>query len=472
MRTAPSHSLWIRQLVTLSAAVLVLATRGYTAEATKPRTPSQEPSISSLETAPWDIYLYYYLKGGIPAGPSFGKKIPPSCPQQPGVNGPGVLCEDFDTNRNGVPGFQFSRLPIGVDPDDPLRAVGDPDDDVLGFAIGTGASPAGTEAATCPSDVGFPACATPVAEENDWHLHSPTEAPDSVYDPIGALTSGAPDGGKAHSGIRSMHWGRHLDPTSELGDTIRFRQVSAFVLDSDGRNDPDVPGIVPGPASTLEFWHIHSTINFETFLGCDGLQPCPYTFGGGQLHISVLGADGRFERWRRLTPTLNPYDSPIISSVSLCAFDPGDDQIAPNDLTMCHSARVWSDIGDVSGTDATCTTDTDGNDPYNFDCGFISCTPGPGCTENGSIGQGVWVRSAFDLSPFAGRVARLRWIGMMLGGWSFGQSRSALEPEPGAPAYEYFDHDDGWYIDDIALTDLRDRAHPALKRTPITPENP
>jgi len=41
---------------------------------------------------------------------------------------------------------------------------------------------------------------------------------------------------------------------------------------------------------------------------------------------------------------------------------------------------------------------TDGNDTAHKDCGAISCPPGPGCTEVGSLGPGVWTRTAFDLS--------------------------------------------------------------------------
>ena len=463
--------MWIQRLaLPAGAALAILTAPVYAAATAKLKAPSSEPSVVSSEPLPWDVLLYHELMGGIPAGPSFGKKISPSCPQIPTLNGPGVLCEDFDTDRNGVTGFQFSRLPIGVDPDDPLRAIGDPDDDVLGFAIGTGTSPTGTAAATCPDDAGRPFCATPVAEENDWHLHSLTEDVDSAYDPINALTSGAPlDGGKAHSGTRSMHWGRHLHPATTLGDTSRLRQVSAFVLDSDGRNDPDVPGIVPGPTSTLEFWHI---IEDPLLDGpeCGAFFPCVAS-GGGQLQISVLGGDGRFERWRVLTAEVNGYRAPL-GPIPLCSFDPGDDQIAPDDPSFCGSGpgQVWANVGDVMGTDASCQSDSDGNEQGIPDCGRVECG-GPGCTENGSIGQGVWARSAFDLSPFAGRIARLRWIGMMGGGWGFGESRSLLEPVVG-PAYQYFDRDDGWYLDDIVLTDLRDRAHPALQRRPITPESP
>jgi len=39
---------------------------------------------------------------------------------------------------------------------------------------------------------------------------------------------------------------------------------------------------------------------------------------------------------------------------------------------------MWSDIGDIIGTDATCTVDTHGNDPVDKDCGEISsCSGGP-----------------------------------------------------------------------------------------------
>jgi hypothetical protein len=44
---------------------------------------------------------------------------------------------------------------------------------------------------------------------------------------------------------------------------------------------------------------------------------------------------------------------------------------------------------------------------------------------------------------------------MVEGGWSFATYRSALEPDAASPAYQYFDGDDGWFVDDIKLTDLR-----------------
>ncbi len=388
-------------------------------------------------------------------------RIPASCPSIP-ASPAGTLCENFDTNRNGTLGIQFSRHPVSTTPGDPLRANGDPNDDILGYTMNGGPIPLGTDGRTCTDDtLGYVGCQAPVADQNDWHLHSFFEYPGASYD-VGGLGPGigAPDGGKAHSGVRSLHMGRHLSATSTIVDTLRLRQVSAFVLDSQG--DPNIPGVVLGPATALDFWHIISIPDDENF--GSGFVPPGTSFGGGQVQVSLLGTDGKFERWRPITPSFNGYDSTIQETISVCGFDPGDDQIPFNDETMCDFSPLFADKGDIFGTDATCLIDTDSNDFEHKDCGDRSCTPGPGCTEPSSTPSGgVWNRSAFDLTSFSGRVARLRWIGMMEGGWSFGTDRSTVEPEF-CCAYQYFDGDDGWWIDDIRLTDLRQQ--PAI----ITPD--
>jgi hypothetical protein len=250
-----------------------------------------------------------------------------------------VLCEGFDTDRNGLAGIQFSRLPVALDPNDPLRAIGDPDDDILGYTMDGAAAPAGTASVICSDDnLGYVGCQGPVLEENDWHLHSPFEDPGPTYDPLNRPGIGAPDGGRAHTGYRSLHMGRHLNPTSTLGDVVRFRQVSAFVLDT--QQDPGIPGIIPGPDSVLEFWHMISMVDDEE-MECGSFAPCS-TFGGGQIHASVLGADGRYSLWERLTPGFNGYDRRIQEAYSLCGFDPGDDTLPPGNETMCDSSPMWS----------------------------------------------------------------------------------------------------------------------------------
>jgi hypothetical protein len=358
--------------------------------------------------------------------------------------------------RNLVGGYQFTRLPISATPGDPLRANGDPNDDVLGFTMDSGPSPNGADGKLCPKDVGrgLATCASAVGEENDWHLHAIglTAAENQGYDPPARGGIAAPDGGKAHKGLRSMHMGRHTDPSTTLGDALRFRQVSAFVLDSQGTA---LPGIALGPATTGEFWHIVSTPDSEN--AGNGYISDGYTFGGSQVQISLLGSNGKFEKWQIVTPSANGYDSIIQGTITICEFDPGDDQLPPGDNTMCHNNSMWADLGDVIGTDDTCLTDTDGNDAAHKDCGRTT-TKTADFIDASAVGSGVWAKSVFGLSAFAGRVARLRWIGMEGGGWSFGISRSFLEPQPGGTIYQYYDGDDGWWIDDIRLSDIRTSA--------------
>jgi hypothetical protein len=219
-----------------------------------------------------------------------------------------------------------------------------------------------------------------------------------------------------------------------------------------------------GSESTLEFWHTITVCDWKCVSA--GWKR---TTAGGQVQISLRNElTGTFEPWRRLDPVANEYNALDQETITVCEFDPGDDQLFPLDETMCGGQPQWSNIGDIYGTDVTCTTDTGGRDPIDLDCGqtshrFVDPNCGwvadPSCgsfLENGTAGRGVWGRSTFDLSSFSGRRARLRWIFEGGGGWNFGESRSFLEPETGNPFYAY-DQDDGWYIDDIRLTDLRAR---------------
>jgi hypothetical protein len=380
----------------------------------------------------------------------------------PSHDQPGVVCEDFDTDRNGSGSIEWTRLFLGSSASDPLLGVEDLNDDIIGHSVGGGAIPLGVAGRICSEDANIWVPDTteitchPLPTENDWHIHSAFDGcdTDDSYD------SGDPDfdatcapGERAHSGFRSLHLGRHLNAADTLFDTYRFRQTSAFVLDP----------VQLGNSSTLEFWHI---IQVCDDLCIGGLGPGETT-AGGQVQISLQDVVlGTFQRWQRLTADENGYDATAQEQIVICEFDPGDDLHPPDNESMClGDSPQWSNIGDLMGSDVSCTTDMDGNDPENLDCGrTTNRTVDPSCSwvadpncgsflENGSVGTGVWARSTLDLSTFAGRKARLRWIFQGGGGWSFGQSRSWLEPQSGAPVFVY-DQDDGWYIDDIRLTDI------------------
>src|SRR2546426_5185623 len=113
-----------------------------------------------------------------------------------------------------------------------------------------------------------------------------------------------------------MHWGRHvnfLNPATGDGTTVRYRQISAFVLDSQG--DPNIPGVVIGPSSSLEFWHLIKMLNDEN---TGPFLPPGGTFGGGQVHISLLGSTGKFEKWQPLTASFNGPGNIVNSALSIC----------------------------------------------------------------------------------------------------------------------------------------------------------
>lgn len=380
----------------------------------------------------------------------------------PAHDRPNVVCEDFDRDRNGSGSIEWTRRYLAASACDPLRGVTDPGDDILGHVVNGGAVPFGTDGQICSTDSGFAQALLTchvVDPENDWHLHSATEGCGAEYDGRAEFASSCAPEPRAHSGFRSLHLGRHLNATDTLYDTYRFRQVSAFVMDP----------LNLGNGSTLEFWHIIQVCDDKCVNAGAGA-----TTAGGQVQISLLdGTTGTYERWQRLSPTENGYNSVDQEIIVVCEFDPGDDQLPPLDETMCGGAPQWSDIGDLYGNDRTCTVDEDGNDPVDKDCGETtnrtvdtSCSwvADPSCgsfLENGTVGRGVWARSRFNLSPFSSRTARLRWIAELGGGWGFGMSASFLEPQPTHPPTDpsfVYDQDDGWYIDDIRVAGVRKNA--------------
>jgi len=225
---------------------------------------------------------------------------------------PGALCEDFDTDRNGNGSFQWTRLYPAADPNDPLRGIPDPNDDVIGNSVDGGPVPFGVSGQMCSTDTGFAAARATchvVPSENDWHLHSKQEGCDPTYEPSPSFASSCAPEERAHSGFRSLHMGRHLNATDTLFDTYRMRQTSAFIMDP----------VSLGVASQLDFWHIIDVCDDRCNNAGSG-----NTFAGGQIQISLLnGGTGKFEQWQRLSPTQNGYNSLGQNIVVICEFDPG-----------------------------------------------------------------------------------------------------------------------------------------------------
>jgi len=160
----------------------------------------------------------------------------------------------------------------------------------------------------------------------------------------------------------------------------------------------------------------------------------------------------------RLEGVLNPYEhAKDTKFFQYCQFDPTDDYHEPPpggepNETMCPGQRGYSDVGEHTGTDAASCSDSNSNG--HGDCGWpVPIHTGPGFTEVGSVGPGVWVRTGFDLGAFPGRRAQVRWA---FSSWPFGDPTSLSYNEtPSNPGgWERNEFDDGWLIDDVRFTGL------------------
>ena len=260
-------------------------------------------------------------------------------------------------------------------------------------------------------------CEIDIDYDSDWHFDQ------------GGGTIPAP---KAYHGYKSAHWGRHTNATNRSGDTTPHRQIEAFVT------NPINLTITPqGDDLTLSFYHIFH-----------GVDDNPVNFGVGQaadrgdVQISVdkdaSPTVDDFGNWTKLAPFQNVYDhvTQVFSWFGYCEYTPTDGATASNPTvyaeTMCFPDGIWSHSGSVLGTNV-----------FQF-----YQAQGPGYL--GSVGDGVWVQSKFNLSMLFGQRVKIRWIANV---WLFGLGwDSYLEPPGTAAVWDVGTHDDGWWIDSIQLT--------------------
>jgi hypothetical protein len=148
--------------------------------------------------------------------------------------------------------------------------------------------------------------------------------------------------------------------------------------------------------------------------------------------------------WMRLEPLQNAYDTVQFPLYSECSFDPTDDGNDENDFfdptdpmrrygpsSTCYPERAFVDQGDTSAP---------------FDAENLGDADGPGLA--GTSGAGTWVQPVFDLSRFRGRRIRIRLlqtgIQACVGCISHWEAIYHRNPT---------DRDDGWFVDDITVTD-------------------
>ncbi len=355
----------------------------------------------------------------------------------------GLFFENFDNDRDGVGGVAISDGRLGVP------------NDTLGILVGT--AQGGLNVLSGIGCGGYqvppqdPSCIIDPDNDMDWHIHCPATGPNVCPPPgaiktnnSGVLASKTPTGGElAHSGTNSLHWGKHTNGTTRLGDTTSFRELAAFQVTV---NLTPLPGL-----GDLEFSFYHIADMMDS--SCGGRPNCAaypagqaLDYGDVQIRSDQNGdpaIDG-WGFWDKLVPFENVYDHiPYIwssygNTLNYCDFTPTDTGSAPPaprgiHETMCFPLGVWSHCGSPW-------------DPNNtWGC------PGPGASGSTTPASGaVWVKTRMSLANYLGGRVQIRWIAQ---GWEFDNSIGApLQDYTQYRGWETSQHDDGWWIDDISIT--------------------
>jgi Tol biopolymer transport system component len=174
------------------------------------------------------------------------------------------------------------------------------------------------------------------------------------------------------------------------------------------------------------------------------------------VQVQLVDAEGGpFGRWTKLHPYYKGYDKQSTGPIFVnCTFDPIDDGSFDDDLfeptdpdaelgpsSTCFPGYNFADLGDT-------------DEP--FDSGNIgSAGDGPGL--QGGVGLGTWVESRVDLSHFRGRRVRIRFLisamGKVPNNPLWGYDNPAYQTWEEAFSYNPHPGDDGWWIDDVRVTD-------------------
>jgi hypothetical protein len=258
----------------------------------------------------------------------------------------------------------------------------------------------------------------PSAAQNayDWHVHG--------------LAS--PDGGRAYLGNNSLHWGVHSGAASQ--DTARLRQLDAI------RTSVPVNLGWNGVASELTFKHQVGLANTHYHSG-----PWGRSDDRGVVQVQLANSAGMaVGHWRKIYPYENVYDSQAVDYYTNCMFDPVDDgndedgYFDPSDpdrhlgpSSTCYPEFAFARHGAIA-FDATF---------HPADIGDAGDGPG----LQGSRGPGTWVETKFSLDRWRGRRMRLRFLAS-----SFEISTALTWQQ--AVAWNPIEADDGWYIDDVRIS--------------------
>ena len=254
------------------------------------------------------------------------------------------------------------------------------------------------------------------ADAFDWHVH----------------TTATADAGRAYLGNNSLHWGLH--PGAASADTTRLKQLDAV------RTNLPVNLGWNGVTSELSFKHQVALSNSDYTSGNFG-----EAVDRGVVQIQLASSAGVGQGiWQKIQPYANVYDVMGQDQFTNCTFDPTDDGNDEDDyFEPTHPQRRW-------GPSSTCAPEfgfsgmgaTFWNVAY-APADIHHASDGPGLA--GALGPGTWVESKFHLGRYRGRRLRLRFLATSIEVGNATTMQQALGWNP-------IEADDGWYIDDIKIT--------------------
>ncbi len=295
----------------------------------------------------------------------------------------------------------------------------------------------GCGATDCPEPcyLGFFSGQSPL---NGWHAH----------------TSGAPDGGRAYLGARSVHYGVHVTGNPGL-DTYQLSQLdslrsssgirlAARICRDDPSPDPQACasdqdcaggglGECVGATPKLSIKQQISTVDSRSTT-----TPYGSAVDRGVVQARVTGTG----IWRTLSPIVNPHDVQAASEFSNCTFDPVDD--GSDETHWFADANPYHPFGPSS----TCFPEFAFSWLGDTDQPFSPANVGRAADGHGlpgALGPGTWVESVFDLSPFRGRAVQIRFLFTSI-------KLSDIDTYQSAFAWNPIPDDDGWYLDDVRIT--------------------
>ena len=172
--------------------------------------------------------------------------------------------------------------------------------------------------------------------------------------------------------------------------------------------------------------------------------PDNHSADGGAVAIQLADGGGvPVGDWIKIQPYQNVYDQQRTDNYTNCFFDPIDDGNTEDDFfdpgdpqrrlgpsTLCFPEFSYAYLGDTGGA---------------FSEANVGNAEGPAL--QGNKGPGTWVETKFNLSRFRGRSLRVRFVN---GSIKAGGTETVYDIFPDL-INEFAD--DGWWVDDVNLTD-------------------